>query len=104
MYLINCTPHAIDLIVNDGVKRIEPCGLVLRVETETHELTREYGFRLVEIVYGEIQGLPDEADDTLLIVSKACVEAAPWRKDLVYPADLVRDENGNVIACCALSR
>lgn len=105
MELVNCTPHDINLVKTDGSTEVIPgCGIVPRVSTETIELTDEYGFRLVEVVFGEIHDLPDESEDTMFIVSKICVDAAPWRRDLVYPTDLRRDDAGRVVACGALSR
>ena len=105
MKLVNCTPHDINLAKTDGsTEAIPSCGIVPRVSTETVELSDEFGFRLVEVIFGEIHDLPDEEENTIFIVSKICVDAAPERSDLVYPTDLRRDETGRVIGCGALSR
>lgn len=53
---------------------------------------------------GDVVGLPDEEPDTYLIVSRLVAEAATDRGDLLYPYDLVRDEQGRVVGAQGLAR
>lgn len=58
-------------------------------------------FKLVG--YGPIENLPEQQCDTIYIVSRTVAEAS-GREDLVFPTDFKRDENGRIVACCALAR
>ena len=53
-------------------------------------------------ILGQVTGLPPVNDGIGYIVSAMVRSAAPERRDLYSPADLVRDEHGNVIGCGSL--
>jgi hypothetical protein len=46
--------------------------------------------------------LPEENPKTIIIVSLLVKSALPHRKDLVVPAELVRNDNGTIIGCKSL--
>ena len=55
-------------------------------------------------VFGEPEGLPAYQEDTYYIVSQLVKSALPERADLLVPAEVVRDESGNIIGCRSLGR
>lgn len=91
---VNCTPHSIKL--NDG-RVFDPSGSVARVSSSFTDFTDD----ICTVVYGDLTGVPDAAEDTLYIVS-AMVLSASTRKDLVAPAtghkDCIRDDKGFIVS------
>ena len=57
---------------------------------------------VTQVVAGGVVGLPPIADDTLLIVSRMVAAGASDRSDLVFPYELVRDDDGRVIGAASL--
>jgi len=108
MKLINLTPHEVNLIHEAGITTIPASGVVARAAaTPTPVGTIEVDgaeIPLVTTVYGAVENLPEPSADTLFIVSALTIQAAPDRLDLFSPADLVRDEAGNIIGCRAFTR
>ena len=97
---VNCTPHAIKL--NDG-RVFDPSGSVARVSSSFTDFTDD----ICTVVYGDLTGVPDAAEDTLYIVS-AMVLSASTRKDLVAPAtghkDCIRDDKGFIVSVPGFTR
>lgn len=91
---INLTPHPIKL--NDG-RVFEPSGTVARISTYFSAIVED----VCTVIYGELQGVPAAAENTLYIVS-AMVLAATDRKDLVAPAtghpNTIRNEKGHIVS------
>jgi hypothetical protein len=103
MNIINLTHKTITIITEEGKKRILlPSGPVARVSSQVRELRKVDGIQLVTTVLGEVTDLPPEEEGILLVVS-GLVKQKAGRKDLVSPANLVRDSSGVVIGCKALS-
>ena len=101
--LINLTPHPV-VIRSPGWDEIvvQPSGVVARLREDTIKAV-ERGNLLVRTKHtGQIVGLPPQSDDTLLIVSMP-VALAARRPDVVCPDDLIRDDQGRVVACAALA-
>lgn len=102
--LINLTPHAINLHFENNIMQIQPSGEVARVNMTD----RPFGFvsldepihRLLipinKVAYGKVEGLPEPQDGVIYIVSAMVAQAVPDRDDVVFPYDLVRDEQGQV--------
>lgn len=117
--LYNLTPHTVRVFSATGeiITEIPPSGMVARIEkigsfrndSEVVPVTNfgdageswEYSIPILTSVSTGISGLPDEQTNTRFIVSATLRAACPDRPDLVSPADLVRDEAGNVIGCKA---
>lgn len=100
MQLVNLTPHTVNL----GTLVIPASGKVARV-AEVKSVAHTFddlGFSLVTVQNGPIENLPESSDDKLFIVSAQVRVAAPHRKDLASPGDLVRDDQGRVIGCNSL--
>ncbi len=97
--IINLTPHEVKLVTSEGVKKYTPSGKIARVS-----MTREL-IRMVDGVFayrpipGEVVDLPSQEEGTYYIVSALVRTALPNRKDLLSPADFVRDEDGNILGC-----
>lgn len=89
----NFTPHAIKL--NDGTV-FESEGLA-RVSTTFTEIVDGIAHQ----VFGEVTGLPEPEEGTMLIVS-ALVLGASTREDLVAPAtghkDTIRNDKGHIVS------
>jgi hypothetical protein len=104
MNIINLTPIEVILV---GVK-IPASGQQARVGmTRQQTGTLEIGVKSVAIyrtVLGTVTGLPPISDGVGYIVSTMVRSAAPERRDLYSPADLQRDERGNVIGCESLDQ
>jgi hypothetical protein len=97
------TPHKVVIVTEKGTRTFESVGVArLTVREEVVEKTDD-GIVLTKQVFGETVGLPDPADDIYYIVSGLVKAANPDRHDLVSPAGLVRDDDGNVIGCSSLS-
>lgn len=108
MKLINCTPHPINLIREDGTMiSLEKGVVVPRVQQESAVNSYVDGVPVTEDSFGSLQDMPLEAVGTRFIVSRMVLEAdkksSSPRADLLVPGALVRDENGNIVGCKSLS-
>src|SRR4030042_444641 len=54
--------------------------------------------------FGDVVGLSPQADGVYYIVSQLVKSTLPDRTDLLVPAELVRDERGNIVGCGSLGR
>jgi hypothetical protein len=106
MTFINCTPHPITLVRENGeVIMTLPKGEVIpRLSQSTKQVDVVNGVSITETQFGETQDLPAPVEGTLLIVSRLVLSANPDRNDLVVPNELVRDADGNIIGCKSLAR
>ena len=104
MTIVNCTPHKITIVNEDGtiLRQFEPSGIVPRVSVNKYPMgLLDDGVIPVPLyaqAYGNVVDLPEEKEDTFLIVS-GLVASAAKRGDLLVPGDQVRDEEGRVIGC-----
>lgn len=106
--LVNLTPHEVHVHGIDGTLRlpVTPSVTRLPVERDPVGVVEVGGVRIpltVSILNGTPQ-LPEPEPGVLLVVSRAVAEALPERSDLVFPDQLIRDENGVVTGCRALGR
>jgi hypothetical protein len=99
MNIINLTPHNVNVITGNGVMITYPkSNTVARVSQTNTLININNGISFFKTVYGDVENLPNSSPDTLYIVS-ALVKAQANRSDLISPADLVRDADGNIIGC-----
>lgn len=98
--LRNFTPY--EVIVVDGHIAIsyESEGIA-RVSAKSVQVGTVDDIPLIRQEFGEVEGLPAPKEGTYLIVSRMVASALPERRDLVVPADLVRNGKGEVIGCKA---
>ena len=99
------TPHAIGILdgQNNLILNIPASGNQIRLKTSTVPAGIEVqGIPVTKTVFGEPEGLPEYVEGTYIIVSQLVKSALPNRKDLVVPAEVVRDEKGNIVGCKSL--
>lgn len=99
----NFTPHPISICNNAGevVRVFQPEGLV-RLRAVTVPAGEIDGIPVTRTEFGEPEGLPDFKEGTFYIVSQLVKSALPSRSDLLVPAEVVRDEKGNIVGCRSL--
>lgn len=104
MKFVNLTPHVINIFDgNGGTTHVVPSGTVARCK-ETRTVVRHIGSIPVEkAVYGDVVGLPEPQEGTVLIVSMRTAAGVKDRDDVVFPGEAIRDPNGVIVGCRGLS-
>lgn len=102
--IMNYTPHDV-VVMNENKEVLQTLESVsvARCTVKQADAGDVFGIPVVKQEYGEVEGLPEEKDGVFYIVSFLVQDALPNRKDLLVPANLVRDEKGAVIGCTAFS-
>lgn len=109
--IINLTPHTLNVMDAAGncILTVPASGQLARCrQVTTPGAPVEVEETLIPTganQFGEIQGLPDPQEGTLLFVS-ALVATAAWeqgRNDVVCPLQAVRDEEGRIIGTSGLA-
>lgn len=105
--IVNLTPHDIT-VISQGKSIVFPkfpvsARVSSKTEILTHFDTSEMRVPLTQVVFGELEGLPEPIEGIFFIVSRIVREAAKDRTDLLVPQGLIRDENGQPIGCESLS-
>lgn len=103
--IINCTPHAISFVDDAGkvIRVVEPSGILPRVSSTITVVGDIDGIPDEITSYGEVVGLPEKQDDTILVVSAMVAARVPDRDDIRIPGRQVRDDKGRIIGCKSLS-
>ena len=120
MKIVNLTPH--NVCIYDAKAVEEAGGFVTpdllpeciflsegcaRAAMTTEPAGEVDGIPLVKNTYGEPQDLPDYEPGVAYIVSaltaQAAVRSGRDTRDLYIPAQLVRNEAGAVVGCCAFA-
>lgn len=102
--IINLTPHEVSVILEDRAIHFPVSGTVARCDCSKNRIGILDGIPINKSTYGDVSGLPKQADGVYYIVSSFVANALPERKDLLYPDDLVRDDTGAVIGCKGFGR
>jgi len=102
MNITNYTPHEVVLHGKKATYKFKSKG-VARVKTEEYfekniKVVGE-SFDIYSLSYGEVEGLPEEADNDNLYIVSSMVLGASDRKDLIVPNDMIRDGEGRIIGC-----
>lgn len=102
--IINMTPHPIHIVDADGnlVKTYPKGDSLIRLSASTVAVGMIDGVPTSKTVFSDPVGLPDFSDGTWYIVSQLVKSALPERTDLLVPAEMVRDANGNILGCKSL--
>ena len=104
MELVNCTPHEINVVREDGsILSIKASGFVPRCSQTEVKVASVNGIAITRQTFGEVVNLPEERPEVFLVVSRMVADAVKGRKDLLVPGPLVRDENGQPCGCRGLS-
>lgn len=108
--LVNVTPHPIHVQVGGKIVSIEPERFAARCKTTRSAAYHiNVGGLLVPLnttEYGVLDNLPPPRVDTLYIVSYIALQAAHamGRKDCIAVDELIRDNNGVVVACASFQQ
>ena len=106
--ILNYTLHPISIITEDGVITVPNHGSA-RCSTSRKliEYIEANGAKIPinETTFGAVTGLPEEKEDTIIIVSAILANSmrSTGRKDL-YAVDVPVREGGKIVGCRALSR
>lgn len=130
MKIVNKTPHEVHIIDENGqvVRTYKKGDSLIRLKIKTVAAGKIDDIPATKTVFGEPEGLPKEdiipcrcgdstfhevecpccggnaSYGTYYIVSQLVKSALPERKDLLVPAEVVRDEKGNIVGCKSLGR
>ena len=111
--IVNLTPHPVSLIGDDWETTvIIPSSGLVRVDQWLEEIGQievdGLSVPIVEVHFGEVQGLPAPEPGTQLIVSLIAAQRIraehPERNDIVVIAKPVRDNQGRIVGAQALAR
>jgi len=101
---INLTPHDLVIIKDDGdTVTIASTGEPARVSAKITDVDEIGGITIGQQSFGDVTGLPAPQDGVVYIVS-ALVANAVNRADVLYPADFVRNDKGQVVGARRLAR
>ena len=105
MQIINLTPHSINFLDADNrpVLTVEPSGTVARAKQTRTLCGHIAGIPMNQCAYGQVQGLPEPAKETIYVVSSITAQACPEREDVYIVDDSVRNEDGRIIGVRALA-
>lgn len=105
MQIINLTPHAINFLdeSNQPILTVEPSGVIARAKQTRTLCGNIAGIPVNQCAYGQVQGLPEPAKETIYVVSAITAQACPEREDVYIVDDSVRNEDGRIIGVRALA-
>ena len=117
MKIVNLTPHVVRLQRPDGSADEYLSAGIARCSTTEVVVGEIDGVPVVRTTFGAVTGLPedcpecggsyhighsDECSDSIrYVVSQMVAAALPNRPELIFPARLIRDDQGRVLACSA---
>lgn len=106
MKIINKTPHPVHIVNEAGslVRTFSVIGEPIRLIASTEHAGYIDGVLISQSFYGAPENLPEPHSGTYYIVSQLVKSALPERDDLLVPAEVVRDELGNIIGCRSLGQ
>jgi hypothetical protein len=109
MKLINLTPHAVQIFGTDSSVLVLPaCHSPARLSEHAmlFKLIKihDMEIRISGVEYTSVYNLPDKLEDTLYVVSQMVAQASPERDDLLFPYDVIRNEDGTIFGCKSLAK
>jgi hypothetical protein len=105
MNIQNLTPHSVCVYDAAGVillATVPPSGIIARVSITRDSVGTVAGLPVFVSRTGAVTGLPDPAADTTYLVSALVRLAAPTRRDIFSPGDLIRNPAGQPVGCRGL--
>ena len=102
--IINATPHDVTIVDESGsiLFIFTKTDICIRLSAKVEHTGNLDGIPISQTVFGKPEGLPDYEFGVYYIVSQLVKSALPHRKDLLVPAEVVRDSNNNIIGCKSL--
>jgi hypothetical protein len=102
IHFVNLTPHTVVVRnINGTFESFPPSGAVARIGNR--DIIADLvggGFAFRKFRFGEIENLPTPQKATFYIVSGMVKQKiGDLRLDVISPGELIRDENGQPIAC-----
>lgn len=104
MRIVNMTPHAVNILHENGRETVFESAGQIRLTSQTVRDADIAGIPTSRTKFGEAVGLPPQTDNVFFIVSQLVKSALPERTDLLVPAEVVRDESGRIVGCRSLGR
>lgn len=99
----NFTPHPITICNKAGeVTRIIKSEGLVRLKAITVHAGEIDGVPVSKTEFGQPEGLPEFQEGVFIVVSQLVKTALLSRSDLLVPAEVVRDEKGNIVGCKSL--
>ena len=104
MEIINMTPHSVNILdeENKEITTIPASGKLIRLKSKVVKDGEIKGIPISKTIFGDPEGLPESKAGTYYIVSQLVKSACCDRPDLLVPAEVVRNLNGNIIGCRSL--
>ncbi|MCP4665230.1 MAG: hypothetical protein GY849_02600 [Deltaproteobacteria bacterium] len=105
MNLINLTPHPINVVDKQGenILSLPKCEVAPRLKQTSKVIGNINNIPITKTFFGEVENLPEKKEETFLIVSRLIMIACTDRDDLVVPNEIVRNKEGQIIACKSLA-
>lgn len=99
MKFVNLTQHDLTIVLENGDGLVLPAsGEVARVTFSTQQVDEVDGIPVFKTIYEpEITGLPEPQDNVIYIASSMAAQTAR-RHDVLAPTQLIRGDDGQVIA------
>lgn len=100
MKIKNYTPHPLQIVRADGeTETFLASGIVPRLEVKRTKVGEMMGFEFFRSSLGSPCGLPEEEENTVVVVSALVMEhpSLAGRSDLASPGELIRDGEGKII-------
>lgn len=98
MYIVNLTPHDVNVLLEDGVILTFPPTIpAARVKTNNVLIGMVGEIPIYQVVYEDVENLPEPMEDTVFIVSAIVATAVKDRMDVFAPdtgASAIRGEGG----------
>lgn len=106
--VVNCTPHALNILDADGnIITIQPSGTIARCTSTSIEVGRINNIPVFKIEYGDIQDLPEPQDNKVFVVSRIVLSAlersGTHRPDVIGVGEGVRNEQGQIVGAKGFS-
>ena len=105
MKIVNLTPHDVNIIgeIGEVVQTFPASGELARCSVSREQVDVINGIPVNRTIFGDVEGLPEQQEGIVYIVSALVAQAVKDRDDLLIPDDAVRDEQGRVVGCRAFA-
>ena len=104
--IINKVPHPVNILdAENRIIKVFPKSVgMIRLEQTTVRVGFIGEVPISSTAFGMPEKLPEYSSGTFYIVSHLVKNSLPDRRDLLVPAEIVRDTDGNIIGCKSLDQ